>query len=68
MDDLGWSSYTRREEDANYRRCIEAAKRDGHTQRQAERCEAGALKCMTCPWKEELQKLGKRLKRAGYVK
>ena len=59
MDDLGWSSHIRREEDVNYWACIEAAKKDAHTMREAENCEAGALKCKTCPFKKKFNRRDK---------
>lgn len=52
MPDLGFSSHIRREEDANYGRCIETAMRNGHAVKRAEGCDSGNVGCKDCPWKK----------------
>ena len=45
-----YTSYFNAIEDFNWRSCIGAAAKDGHTQEEAENCESGSLKCSACPW------------------
>jgi len=49
-----YSSYIHAIEDDNWRACIGAASKDGHTQEEAENCESGSLKCSICPWATDM--------------
>jgi hypothetical protein len=50
------------QEEANWNLCFEAAAKVGFSKKQAEDCNAGSLKCSSCPFKGYESQIKKRQK------